>query len=89
MYATGLIVAVVGILAATLPLVSLAKAASLAILVVFATVDLALVIIKLREPGRAADSFTVPLGVPLLGFLASGGIVAFEMGRLITGFGGL
>lgn len=89
LYATGLIVAVVGILAATLPLVSLAKAASLAILVVFATVDLALVIIKLREPGRAAVSFTVPLGVPLLGFLASGGIVGFEMGRWITGFGGL
>ena len=89
LYATGLVVAVVGVLAATLPLVSLAKAASLAILVVFATVDLALVIIKLREPGRAADSFTVPLGVPLLGFLASGGIVAFEMGRWITGFGGL
>lgn len=89
LYATGLVVAVVGTLAATLPLLSLAKAASLAILVVFATVDLALVLIKRRKRNGPNDSFAVPMAVPLLGFIASTGIVLFEVGRWLIGLDAL
>ncbi len=86
LYATVLIVVVIAVLATTIPLGSLAKAASIAILVVFATVNLALVVIKRRADHREDTTFTVPLAVPLLGFLASAAVVTFEIVRWITAF---
>ncbi len=87
LYATGLVVVVVGLFAAAVPLISLAKAASLSILIVFATVNLAAIVIKHRDRDLNIGSFTVPMGVPVLGFVASAGIVLFEIIRWATTIG--
>ena len=84
--ATFIVVLAVALFSTTLPLLTLAKAASVAILIVFAIVNLALVVIKRRE-GAPTTSFSVPLLVPVLGFVASAAIVVFETIRWVTGLG--
>ena len=85
--ATAMVVLAVALFTTALPLLTLAKAASLAILIVFATVNLALVVIKRREWGQPVASFSVPMAVPALGFIASAAIVLFEVVRWITTLG--
>lgn len=82
--ATACVTASVLILALWLPLVTLAKATSLIILVVFALINLALVRIKRRLP-RPAGIRVYPLWIPLLGFVATGGFVLFQLGELLRG----
>jgi len=84
--ATFIVVLAVALFSTALPLLTLAKAASVAILIVFAIVNLALVVIKRRE-GAPTTSFSVPLLVPVLGFVASAAIVVFETTRWVTGVG--
>ena len=55
-------------------------ASSLVTLTIFALVNLALFALKRRDP-RPADHFTVPILVPLLGFLASAAFLVFELLR--------
>jgi basic amino acid/polyamine antiporter, APA family len=83
LFATTVVVSVVALLAIALPLLSLAKAASIAILIVFATVNLALLVVKRRERGKDHAGFSVPLVVPLFGFIASTAIVLFEATRWV------
>ena len=67
--ATLVVVITIIILALAFPLISLAKATSYLLLVVFALVNLSLFVIKLRknnEPG----AFTVPIIIPLFGVIS-------------------
>jgi amino acid transporter len=61
--ATVLVVGAILLFALGLPLVTLAKVTSFALLVVFALIGIALIRIKRREPG-GAGAYTVPLWVP-------------------------
>jgi basic amino acid/polyamine antiporter, APA family len=58
------------------PLKRLAEITSVPSLLVFALVDLALVIIKFRDGPATANTFSVPLPVPAAGFLLSLGLIA-------------
>lgn len=82
--ATALVGATVLVLAVALPIVTLAKATSLIVLIVFALVNLALVRIKRRDP-RPAGVRVCPLAIPLAGFLASTGFVALQLAELLAG----
>ena len=77
--ATGVMTAVVLILALWFPLVTLAQATSSIILVIFTLVNLALVVIKLRasEPPEGAPNY--PLALPVIGLLTSGGFFLFHL----------
>ena len=66
--ATGLVTALVILLAAILPLVALAEVTSIVLLIVFCAVNLALIILKRQGPGPA---FTVPMAVPVVGLFLS------------------
>ncbi len=65
---TALITGVVLVLAVLVPLSLLAQVTSFIILLVFALVNVALVVIKARTPNR--EGFRVPVVVPILGALA-------------------
>jgi amino acid transporter len=76
---TGVMTAVVLILALWFPLVTLAKATSSIILVIFTLVNLALVVIKLRTPESPEGAPKYPLVLPVIGFLTSGGFFLFHL----------
>jgi amino acid transporter len=63
--------------ALALPLENLARLTSLVVLLVFAIVNLALVVLKIRRPA-SADAITVPLWVPVVGFIVSAFFVLFQ-----------
>jgi len=65
-------------LAIWLPLVTLAKATSFIVLIVFALINLSLVRIKRRDP-RPAGLWIYPLWVPVAGFLFSGGFLLLQL----------
>jgi len=69
--ATGLVVAIILVLALFLPIAELAETTSLIVLIVFMSVNLALIRIKLSDRPSQDDIFEVPLWVPMLGFLTS------------------
>ncbi len=69
--ATGLIVAIILVLALFLPIAELAETTSLIVLTVFMSVNLALIRIKLSDTPPEGDFFKVPLWVPAFGFLTS------------------
>jgi basic amino acid/polyamine antiporter, APA family len=71
-----LILAIVIVLALTGDLGQLASTTSTLLLLVFFTVHLSLVVVKLRRTDRA-PSFRVPLAVPVFGIAATLGLVAF------------
>jgi len=86
--ATGLVAAVVLMLAEGFDLGGLAEATSLITLTVFALVNLALWRLKRRQPAgvwRGAGYLTVPIWVPVLGFLVSTGFALGGLYRLVTG----
>lgn len=68
--ATAVVAVLVILLAAVAPLVALAEATSIVLLVVFCVVNLALIILKSAGP---QPGFSVPLAVPVLGFVLSAG----------------
>lgn len=80
--ATLLVVAIVVLLAMLLPIGELARATSAIILLIFVTVNLALIRIKLRPGGP--PPFAVPLWVPAAGAALSGVVFLFELGRLLV-----
>jgi len=75
--ATVLIVAMVLVLALSAPLEQLAEATSLATLMVFAMVNLAL--LKLRRDGAPPGRITIPIAVPILGLLSCVAMIAFAL----------
>lgn len=79
--ATAVATAIVLTLALWLPLMTLAKATSLVILVVFALINLSLVRIKRRQP-RPPGIKIYPAWIPLAGFLSTTGFVLFQVYRL-------
>ena len=75
--ATALVAALVLVLALWLPLVTLAKATSFIILIVFAIINLALARIKFRSP-RPEGVRVYPLWVPVAGFITTTALVLFQ-----------
>ncbi|MGD8483447.1 MAG: amino acid permease [Thioalkalispiraceae bacterium] len=79
--ATLVIGSLILLLALWLPLLSLAKLTSLVTLLVFSLVNLALLVIKLkREPHEA---FTIPLWVPLAGFVSCFIFMLFQLYQMV------
>jgi amino acid transporter len=78
LFATGVITAMVLALALALPLVTLAKATSYVILIVFSLVNLALVFLKRRDPHPRRGVRVYPFWIPVAGFAASAGMVVFQ-----------
>ena len=58
---------------------SLAKATSYIILIVFSLCHAALVLIKLRQPQPPSGVFTNPLWVPVIGCMASLGLLLYPI----------
>jgi amino acid transporter len=81
--ATVVVSAIVLVLAIAFPLEPLARTTSLITLVVFAAVNLALIVLKRRGPPPEEVS-EVPAWVPLGGFAISLGFVAWELRRLLV-----
>jgi amino acid transporter len=69
-------------LALWLPLVTLAKATSFIIMIVFALVNLSLVRIKRRDP-KPAGIRVYPVWIPVAGFLTATGFVLFQIYQMI------
>jgi amino acid transporter len=63
--------------ALALPLENLARLTSLVVLFVFAIVNLALLVLKMRQPA-SGDAITVPIWVPAVGFVVSAFFVLFQ-----------
>lgn len=82
--ATLLLTTVILVMALWLPLVTLARLTSLVTLAVFTCINLALIVIKGREP-RPEDSMIVPIWVPWIGFLLSCTMVLLEISRKVLG----
>jgi amino acid transporter len=78
---TALVTLVVLILSLWLPLVTLAKATSFVVLVVFALINLALVRIKRRDPHPAGIK-VYPAWIPVAGFLSATAFVLFQLYQL-------
>jgi len=68
-YATILVVSLILILALFLPIARLAEMTSQITLTVFSFVNLALIVFKARNKSRDEDVFTVPMAIPVIGFV--------------------
>lgn len=79
--ATVVVVGLMIIACIALPLVSLARLTSLIVLVIFALVNIALVVIKKRHPNHKG-LITVPKIIPYLGFISCIAIILFELNIL-------
>ncbi len=80
--ATFLVTSLILIMALWLPLVTLARLTSLVTLAVFACINMALIVIKGRDP-RPENSMIVPIWVPWIGFFISCSMIIMELGRQI------
>jgi amino acid transporter len=78
MVATVLVAGAILILALGFPLEKLAETTSIIVLVVFALVNLALVMIKRRGTPAPDGVRTYPIWVPVIGFVASSGFLALR-----------
>lgn len=77
--ATCAVAGVVAFGALLLPLEALARLASMLILMVFVLVNISLIAIKCRDQSSIWQGFSVPVWVPLLGGVASAGLVCFQL----------
>ena len=80
--ATLVVIGIVLLFALTLPLLSLAKLTSFITLIVFALVNFSLLQIKRQAPEHQGI-FTVPLWVPLTGFISSSCFVLYQIYYLL------
>lgn len=78
MVATGLVTGIILILALGFPLEYLAETTSVIVLAVFATVNLALVMIKRRGTPAPEGVRTYPVWIPAIGFVASTAFLALR-----------
>lgn len=83
-YATFFVTSVILLFALSLPLINLAKLSSFITLFVFTTVNFSLWRLKSRVP-RVEGVFTVPYGVPVIGFFISGAFVLYQLFYLFFG----
>ncbi len=77
------VMAIVLVFAISLPIVELASYASLAVLLVFTSVNVALLVMR-RRPDDRHDGFRVPIAVPVVGALASFGLFVFGAGQQVA-----
>lgn len=80
--ATGVVIAIVLLLAIVFPLAGLARTTTFVALSIFTIVNLALWRIK-RQDRSTPSHFTVPVWVPATGAILSAAILAFEIAQLI------
>lgn len=80
-FATGLVTAMVMVFALLLPLESLARLTSAVMLVIFAIVNLALIVIKSRSANTQAG-FSIPVLIPALGILSSLFLLGYQIWNL-------
>jgi amino acid transporter len=78
MVATGLVAGVILALALGFPLEHLAETTSVIVLIVFAMVNLALVMIKRRGTPAPGGVRTYPIWIPAIGFAASTSFLALR-----------
>lgn len=83
--ATGLVIAVVLIFALLSDLTTLAKVASAITLLVFASVNAALLKMKWSGEARPHDLFTVPFILPLSGFIICSAMLIFAIWKVFIG----
>ena len=76
---TVLCVVLIGALSTTLPIVTLAEAASMVTLVIFAFVDFALLRIKLHGSDGPQPPFVIPVWLPAFGMVASLALLGFGL----------
>ena len=81
--ATIIVSVIILILVLWLPLLSLAKLTSLVTLVVFSLINLALFIIKLKQEKH--EEFSIPIWIPLMGFVTCGSFVIFQTYQFLLG----
>lgn len=81
--ATGIVIAIVLLLAIVFPLAGLARTTTFIALSIFTIVNLALWRIKLRDNSKPSH-FTVPIWVPITGTLLSSAILVFEIAQLVS-----
>ena len=67
----------------------LAGSTSTLLLIVFFTVNLALIMIKRRDPESGHNGFRVPMVVPLLGVAITGGVIGFAQASALMTSAGL
>ncbi len=82
--ATLLVAAIIVVLGLAFPIVTLAKSTSSIILLIFTAVNFALLSMKMRDR-TTVPGFSVPVWVPLLGFLASASFLLLQLLQF-TGF---
>lgn len=83
--ATGLITAVILLLAVLFPLTTLARVTSAIILVVFSALNVALAVIKRRDPDRGGKGLRLPMWVPVVGALSAALVLVFQVWLVATG----
>jgi amino acid transporter len=81
--ATALITAVIMLLAVLFPLTTLAKVTSAIILLVFGSLNVALWVIKRRDPDPDGAGLRLPSWLPLVGVLSAGLVLAFQLWLVI------
>ena len=81
--ATGLITTIILGMALWLPLVTLARITSLITLMIFACVNMALIVIKRRDPGPE-DVLLVPVWVPWIALFITCAMIIMELLRVVS-----
>jgi APA family basic amino acid/polyamine antiporter len=84
--ATLLAIAAILMLALAVPIAGLADLASVGTLLIFVFVNLALIVIKLREANPPRDIFTCPFWVPVAGAATTTGLLAVDIARRFGAF---
>jgi amino acid transporter len=82
--ATALITAVIMVLALLFPLTTLAQVTSAIILLIFGVLNVALWIIKRRDPDPDGAGLRLPSWLPLVGVLSAGLVLAFQLWLVIA-----
>jgi amino acid transporter len=82
--ATAVITGVIMLLALLFPLTTLAKVTSGIILVIFCGVNLALWVIKQRDPDRNGEGLRLPQWLPLLGAIGSASVLVFQIWLVVS-----
>jgi amino acid transporter len=83
--ATMLITGVILVLAVLFPLTTLAKVTSAIILLLFGALNVALWVIKRRDPDRHGEGLRLPMCMPVVGALSALLVLAFQLWLVATG----
>ena len=84
LHATAMVIGIILLLALFFPLTALAKLTSFIILIVFASVNFSLWIIKKRDPDLDGEGPRYPNWIPLIGSIFCLSVLLFQIGFLIS-----